>query len=580
MAAPTRTPSGGPSTRYLSTDTSVPAWSVFNRSVFTQAIRDRWRAPAIGAFSMALMLLFGMAAYREIDLSVYNELPDAFRSLIGLPPDADAAALAYGAIYTSYGALALAGIAIAIGAAAIAGEERRGTIGLLLANPVSRIRVLVSKAANLVLLMASGSVLLWLGGLVVPVMLDVTVAGMHVAALSLHMFVISVFFGFFALAIGAWTGRPGRAGGVASGVLVVSFFADGLLPLISGFEDGVYAFPWHYYAGNDPVFNGVDWGNLGILTIGILIFGVVSQIGVSRRDLRSHDGGVTLLDRLRTNRYTAQIVDRLAGRTRVSGIWVKTVTDHQAVLVVTSLVMFAMMGVMIGLMYPLMDDALASFSESAPEALIAMVGGGDMATPEGFFQAETFSLMAPIAVMIVTIVIGAKAMAGEEADGTMGLLLANPVSRSEVVLQKVAAMVVHAIVVGVATFAGVAAGSVMGDLGMSVANIAATTALVVLLGLVFGGVALLLGAVTGRSRIATFGAVGLGLITYLFNAFLPLFEGGGDLARWTPFYYYLTSDPLGTGMHWGHAAVLTATTVVLVSLAIVAFNRRDLRQNG
>jgi ABC-type transport system involved in multi-copper enzyme maturation permease subunit len=33
-------------------------------------------------------------------------------------------------------------------------------------------------------------------------------------------------------------------------------------------------------------------------------------------------------------------------------------------------------------------------------------------------------------------------------------------------------------------------------------------------------------------------------------------------------------------MHWGHGAVLTVLTVILVALALVFFQRRDLRQAG
>ena len=43
---------------------------------------------------------------------------------------------------------------------------------------------------------------------------------------------------------------------------------------------------------------------------------------------------------------------------------------------------------------------------------------------------------------------------------------------------------------------------------------------------------------------------------YVFNAFLPLNESLAGLARWSPFYYYLTSDPLNNGMHWGSLAHL------------------------
>jgi ABC-2 type transport system permease protein len=74
----------------------------------------------------------------------------------------------------------------------------------------------------------------------------------------------------------------------------------------------------------------------------------------------------------------------------------------------------------------------------------------------------------------------------------MGLLLANPISRSTIVLEKTFTMIVYALVVGFATFAGVAVGSSLGGLGMSMGNIAATSLLVTLLGLVFGALALVL----------------------------------------------------------------------------------------
>jgi hypothetical protein len=112
-------------------------------NVFTKTARDRWRGTAIGAGSLALLLYFGMSLYRQFDLSVYDSLPDVVRSIINLPEGTDVAGLAYGAIYGTYGALTLAALALAMGSGAIAGEERDGTIGLLLANPASRTKVLL-----------------------------------------------------------------------------------------------------------------------------------------------------------------------------------------------------------------------------------------------------------------------------------------------------------------------------------------------------------------------------------------------------------------------------------------------------
>jgi beta-exotoxin I transport system permease protein len=549
-------------------------------NVFTKTTRDWWKAMAIAAGTLGVLFFMGMSVYKDIDLSVYTNLPEAFRSLFGIPENADVGALAYGAIYSGYGALTLAAVVLVLGAASIAGEERKGTLGLLLANPKSRTSILVSKAGALILVTALGALLLWAVGRAAPAIFDVSVSGIHVEELVIAMSVNALFYGALALAVGGWTGKRGLASGVSAGVMALSFVAVGLLPLIGSLEGLTKAFPWYYFTASNPHLNGINWAHLSVLLTGIVVFAAVAVVGVNRRDLRSQSVGVTLTDRLRANPLTRRAADLVAGTARVSSIWMKTFSEYQGLVLIDAALMFAFMGLMIGPMYNFIDEALISMQASFPEELLALFGGGDMSTPEGFYQIETFGLMAPIAVMVVTVAIGGRALAAEEANRTMGLLLANPIGRSTVLLEKTAAMVLGAFVVGIATFAGVVGGSWIGGLGMSVINIAATTLLVTLLGLLFGTLALALGAATGRVAAAIWGAVALAFVFFLIDGLLPFTETLAGWARISPFYYYLSSDPLLNGMHWGHAAVLAGLTVVFVAVAVPLFQRRDLRQTG
>ncbi len=548
-------------------------------NVFTKTTRDRWKGMAIGVATLSLLLLFGMTMYRDIDLSVYTNLPEAMRTLMNIPKDADVASLAYGAIYGSYGALTLAALSLSMGSASIAGEERNGTFGLLLGNPKSRTSVLVSKAGSMFVLTGAGALFLWGTGMITPVLLDVSITGIHVGAMIFHMFMMAVFFGSMAMAISAWSGNTGLASGVTTGVMLVSFIGAGLFPIIEGYENVAKAFPWYYFTGSQPVNNGVAWGHIGVLFAGIVVFSVGALIGLDRRDLKGQTVGVSVLDRLRSNPMTQKIADRLAGSARVSRIWIKTASEHQGLLLVTSAAMFYM-GILIGPLYNLMDEALLSMSDAFPEVILALFGGGDLSTPEGFYQIELFGMMAPIAVMVATVTIGARSLAGEEERRTMGLLLANPIKRSKVVLEKTAAMAIHASVVGLATFTGIAGGSLLGGLGMSISAIAATSLLVTLVGLSFGALALALSAGSGRVRLATYGTVGTALIAFVVNALLPFSNNLSGYAKLSPFYYYLGNDPLVNGMHWGHGAVLIGLTIGLVALAVALFERRDLRQTG
>ncbi len=285
-----------------------------------------------------------------------------------------------------------------------------------------------------------------------------------------------------------------------------------------------------------------------------------------------------IADRLRGNERAAELIDRLSGGARVSSIWIKTTAEGQALVLVVALVMFAFMGLMMGPMYTALESTLAGLSGDLPDELLAIVGGGDMSTPEGWYQVETFGLMAPIATALVAAVGGAKALAGEEHDRTMGLLLANPIARRQVVLQKLLALVIHTSIVGVAIWAGVVGGSVLGGLGMSVTNIAAASFQVTLLGIMFGALALAVSAASGNVRLATFATVGVVGASYAFNS---IFAVADDLNRWkqfSPFDWYFGDDLLRNGIEWSSVALFICFTAALAAAAVMLFDRRDLRR--
>jgi ABC-2 type transport system permease protein len=548
-------------------------------NVFAKTTLDRWKPPLIAAVSLAVLLVFGMAVYRGIDTAFWDDLPEAFRKMFGIPTGADVGGLAYGAIYTGYGMLTMAAVALAGGAVSISGEEKNGTVGLLLGNPVSRTAMAVAKGAALAAVTVGAFIVLWLAGIAAPVLLDVEIGTMHINALLVMMLVNALFYGFLAFALSGWTGKSPLAGGITAGVMVISFIAVGLFPLVDSLAGLAKFFPWYYFSNGDPVMNGIDWAGFAVLAIGALVFFFVGVLGVNRRDLRSQSVGTRMIDRLRANPMTHKVAEMLAGSARVSRIWIKTASEHQALLYVIVPVII-LMCVWIGPMYTMLDDTLKSLGEQFPETLLALFGGGDMGTPEGFYQIEMFGMMIPIGLLVVTIVIGTAALAGEEKNNTMGLLLSNPVHRSMIVVQKTWAMVLYAVIVGFAAFLGVTAGSLLGNLGMDVGSIAATCGLATLLGLAFGGLALALGAATGKTQIAGYGAVGVAVVAFIINGFLPLNDSTAAWAKVSPFYYYLSSDPLLTGMHWGHAAVLGGLFLILVAAAVLLFRRRDLRQNG
>ena len=174
-------------------------------SVFAKTTRDRWKGMAIAMFSLGLLLWMVMAVYQDIDISAYSELPEVFLSIMGIPEGADVASLAVGVMYGFYGALTLAGLAVSMGSASVAGEERDGTIGLLLGNPKSRTNVLVSKAASMLLLVGLGALALWGAAPLVAGFLDVRMGGMQVGPTPFTCSSMP-----FSTASWPWPSAPGR----------------------------------------------------------------------------------------------------------------------------------------------------------------------------------------------------------------------------------------------------------------------------------------------------------------------------------------------------------------------------------
>jgi ABC-2 type transport system permease protein len=546
-------------------------------NVYTKSIRDRLGSGLIGAFALAATLLFGLWAYKDVDISFYYDLPPAVLELMGIDPDTfGVASMAYGAMYDFMGAFIVGGVAISIGSAAIAGEEQAGTFGLLLGNPLSRRNALVSKTASLFSIMVVVGVLLWASAILSAELIGVDTAGVHLGAISIALTLNGLLYGMLALAIGSWTGRRGRASGVAAAVMVLGYLGANLLPLID--QDVLaHIFPWYYYSSNSPLNNGLNGGDVAVLAGLSVLCLVTAWVGIQRRDLRDKGAEATLADRLRANPMTKKMVDRIAGSARVSNITVKSASEFQGLLTVTAGIVFYM-GFFIPILYNFIPDDFVEIFATFPDALIAMIGGVDMSTPAGFVTGEIFSLTAPIAIIVLLASMGAGALAGEEESHTMGLLMSNPVSRGEIVVKKTLAMVALAVVFGFTTALGTWVGTLIGGQDeITLEGVLSISLLLTLFGLVFGGVSLAASAATGRRKVATWATTAVALVTWFMFSFLTLTDSAAGLANLSPFQWYLGNDPLVNGVSWVDAALLGGTFIALVAVSAPLFARRDLR---
>lgn len=540
-------------------------------TIFRRGLADGWRGLSIAAVAVSAMLLLGLIVYQDIDLSIYDALPEAVRSVMGIPTGADASVLAYNEMLGAIGAMALAGVGIAIGAHAVAGEEGQRTLALTLSAPVSRTRYAVSRAAAMVVLLVLATVVVWAVSVLSPRVLGIDVGGARLDSLMTHLGANTLFHAAVAFAIGAVTGRKALAGAVGATVMVLGWLAAGLLPLWrEGSADWV---PWTWFNGSMPLVNGFDGGHLALLLGGSVALVAVGVLGFAWRELRLHQGGVPLRERLQGLPVVGRAIAPTGSGRSLLGL---RFAAQRTLLVTVAFIMGAVMGLSMGPLYSSMAADLTTFATSFPEAMVAMFGGGDMSTPEGFLHIETMGMMGPIAVIIVATAAASAGVAGEEQAGRFAVLLAAPVSRARVYWTTALVVAAYVAVVVLSLFLGLWAGIALGGLEVEIGNVAAACLLLACLGWFFGGLALLLSAVSGRPGVAVWGTTGVAVVAY-FGYTLLMAAGREELGWWSPFRAHLYGPPLEAGVEWWQPTWLLVGAAALALLGWPLFNRRDLR---
>jgi len=218
----------------------------------------------------------------------------------------------------------------------------------------------------------------------------------------------------------------------------------------------------------------------------------------------------------------------------------------------------------------------ADLSKHYPESLRKLFGISDITSATGYLHAELFSIVMPMLFIIYAVLAGGDATAGEEERRTIDLLLANPITRTRVILEKYAALATVVVAMGAALVATILVGGLAADLRPDSWHLVQATGGIVLLALGFGSIALALGAWTGRRGLARGVTAALASATYLIGTLALIVSALYDYRYASPFYYAVSAQPLRNGLGPGYALVLVAIVVIPVAIAVRQFERRDV----
>jgi len=257
----------------------------------------------------------------------------------------------------------------------------------------------------------------------------------------------------------------------------------------------------------------------------------------------------------------------------------KTLHDQRRALIAWSLSLALLVAMYVAIWPSLRNQpSMGDFLNQMPRAMRSLfaASGADMSTPVGYVQVELLAFMGPLLLIIYSAAAGASAIAGEEDRHTLDLLLANPISRTRIVLEKFGAMTAGTSLLGAVTAVALLGEGHLAGMTLPVSGVAAAMIHMTLLALVFGTMALATGAATGHPALSRALPAALAVVSYIVNGLAPVVSWLKPAQKLSPFYQYAGHDPLRHGLSWPATLTAVTTILVLAVIAVAAFRRRDL----
>jgi ABC-2 type transport system permease protein len=257
-----------------------------------QTLRVEWRSLLGWTLSTVALIVLVVAFFPAVKgnsalTQSFEGLPPSVQSAFGIADLGSATGYLQGQLFSTLAPLIFLSFAIGRGARAIAGEEERGTMDLLLSNPLRRSRVVLEKFAAIVLQTLVLGVLMWLTLVAFGPVFEVHIPAGNTAAATASIVALGLLYGAIAVCLSAATGRRALSLGIASGLAGAGYLYTSLAPFVSSLSDNLGLSPFQHGYGYNPVANGMQWGDLAVLLAGAAVFAAGAVALFDRRDVHA-----------------------------------------------------------------------------------------------------------------------------------------------------------------------------------------------------------------------------------------------------------------------------------------------------
>ena len=263
-------------------------------NVFLKSLRDErwpmvWWSAGLGLFA-AMMIAFFPSIRGNDDFNVMLEsYPENLKTLFGLSELTDitsAVGFFNAEIFGFMAPLLFVIHGVVLGSGAISGAEGRGSLEILLSEPIARGKLVVQKAAAMIANAIALGLVLWIVLVIGTLIIDIDLSVLNLAAITFSTVLLGVTFGALAIAAGCFTGSRGTSVTIVAAVAVGTYLLNAASGIVSYMEAAKWLSPFFYYNAANPLANGLNPAHAAALLATIAILLGVGYLGLRRRDLR------------------------------------------------------------------------------------------------------------------------------------------------------------------------------------------------------------------------------------------------------------------------------------------------------
>ena len=229
-------------------------------------------------------------------------------------------------------------------------------------------------------------------------------------------------------------------------------------------------------------------------------------------------------------------------------------------------------------LFPTFRDSFGASLENVPESLKSILGeAADYQRIEGFIELQVLLQMV-FYTIIYGVFLCTGLIAGEEGQGTLQTLLTNPINRTKVYFQKLAAGALILWVVTFAMFLAIWAGTALIDVPINVSRMLQGTFALWLLTMVFSVFSYMVGAITGKRGLSGGVAGVFAFASYLVTSLSGTVHALRSVNYLSPFKYFSNPRILDNGLQLDNVSILAGACIAFMIFGWVMFRYRDIYQ--